>query len=151
MQWDASPHAGFVEVSGGRPTVEPWLPVASDYPLVNVAAERADPRSELACVRELLALRRSSPALTLGSYRELETPYNDVLAYLRESPDGGQRMLVALNLGPAQRMLDFSALAASGILRCSTCMDRSGSAPEPLAELALRSAEGVVIELATEG
>ena len=139
MQWDASPHAGFS-------TVEPWLPVAADYRMVNVAAERDDPRSVLAYVRQLLALRRDSPALTLGSYRALETPYDDMLAYLRESPDGGQRMLVVLNLGPGQRMLDFSSLAPTGTLRCSTCMDRTG--PERLAELGLRAAEGVVVEVA---
>ncbi|HEX6798290.1 MAG TPA: alpha-amylase family glycosyl hydrolase [Ktedonobacterales bacterium] len=144
MQWDASPHAGFS-------AAEPWLPVASDYRLVNVAAERDDPRSVLAFVRALLALRRASPALSLGSYHGLETPYEDVLAYVRTSPDGAQRMLVALNFASGQRMLDFSPLAASGIVCCSTCMDRAGAGPERLAELALRSAEGVVIELTSEG
>jgi alpha-glucosidase len=139
MQWDDSPYAGFS-------TAEPWLPMASNYPLVNVAAERDDPRSALACVRALLALRRASPALALGSYRDLPAPHEDVLAYLRESPDGSQRMLVALNFAPGPRMLDFSALAASGSLLCSTEMDRVG--PERLAELALCAAEGVVIEIA---
>ena len=40
----------------------PWLPVAEDYAAsVNVAAQRDDPRSMLALVRRLLALRRAHP------------------------------------------------------------------------------------------
>src|SRR5262249_48763806 len=61
MQWDASPYAGFSPV-------EPWLPLADDYAVVNVTAERADPRSQLALVHQLLALRREYAVLAVGSY-----------------------------------------------------------------------------------
>ena len=62
MQWDASPN------SGCAPDVEPWLPVADDYRTYNAATEREDPTSMLNLHRRLLALRRSEPALALGSY-----------------------------------------------------------------------------------
>ncbi len=62
MQWDSSPNAGFCP-----PEVQPWLPVASDYQTYNVAVEQQDMHSFLALVRALLTLRRSSPALNVGS------------------------------------------------------------------------------------
>ena len=75
MQWDASPAAGF---SDGLP----WLPVATDYPQINVAVERQDPSSILSLYRRLIALRRASPALTHGAYRAVAVD-EDVLCYER--------------------------------------------------------------------
>src|SRR5438552_17036122 len=62
MQWDSSPNAGFCP-----PGMKPWLPVAEDYHTYNVAVEQHDPHSFLTLVRTLLTLRRSSPALSVGS------------------------------------------------------------------------------------
>jgi alpha-glucosidase len=53
MRWDDSPAGGFT-------TGEPWLPLVGPYE-VNVEAQRADPRSMLALVRELIRLRRTLP------------------------------------------------------------------------------------------
>src|SRR2546423_3527342 len=61
MQWDAGPHAGFTAGT-------PWLPLADDYPTVNVAAERGHPRSMLTPYPSPIALRRDAPALALGGY-----------------------------------------------------------------------------------
>jgi len=90
MQWDASDKAGFT-------TGEPWLPVDGRDPKRNVASEREEDGSILCLYRRLLELRRSAPALAVGSYRPVEAE-GDVLAYIRK--EGGQAFLVALNLGP---------------------------------------------------
>ena len=131
MQWDASPNAGFT-------TGDPWLPLGADYPRLNVAAQRDDPRSMLTLHRRLIALRRTEPALSVGSYREVEAE-GDLLAYLREQ--SGRRFLVALNLGHAPCEL---ALEGAGRVVLSTHLDReegvSGS-------VNLRADEGVVMEL----
>ena len=66
MQWDSSPNAGFC-----LPEVQPWLPVAEDYQTYNVAVEQQEMHSFLTLVRALLALRRSSPALSVGFQRSL--------------------------------------------------------------------------------
>jgi len=87
MQWDATPNAGFS-------TGKPWLHVNPDFAHVNVEAERADPQSLLNYYRRLIALRRESPALLQGTYRELSRPM-DVWAY--ERAGGGQRILIVLN------------------------------------------------------
>jgi len=70
MQWDASPTGGF---SAG----EPWLP-AVDPQEHNVEAQREDPSSFLAMVRDLLALRR-----VLGDGFELIEAADGVIAYQR--------------------------------------------------------------------
>jgi alpha-glucosidase len=64
MQWSPGSHAGFS-------TVEPWLPLASDDPAFTVERQRADPSSVLTFVRNLIRLRRETPALSIGSYRSL--------------------------------------------------------------------------------
>ena len=59
MQWDDSPNAGFAV-----PDVKDlWLPLAPDYKEKNVETELLDPRSMLNFFRNLLALRKASPAL----------------------------------------------------------------------------------------
>ena len=117
MQWDSSPNAGFCP-----PDVEPWLPVAADYEKVNVEAQREDPRSMLNLVRDLLALRRATPAVSTGSYRSLDAGSEDVFAFLRES--GDQKVLVALNFGATPQRLDLSEAGETARVLCSTVPDR---------------------------
>jgi alpha-glucosidase len=88
MQWDASPHAGFS-------SSEPWLPVASDYRSVNVAAQSADRKSMLSLYRALISLRRSEPSLSIGSYRTVAAT-DRVLSYERN--DDARALRVALNM-----------------------------------------------------
>ena len=104
MQWDATPGAGFTR---GRP----WLPIPASAAVRNVAAEGRDPGSVLSFYRDLLALRRTTPALLDGDYRALDPEDPQVLAYLRGG--GEQAVLVALNLSPEPRAVAFD-LAALG-------------------------------------
>jgi alpha-glucosidase len=139
MQWSAEPNAGFCP-----PGVEPWLPVAGDYSEVNVARERDDARSLLSLTHRILALRRRSPALSVGSYAPVGDVPADVFAYLRT--EGSERYLVALNFADDARSL---SLASPGSLRAtlalSTCLDREG--PLALDRLVLRGHEGCVARL----
>ena len=133
MQWDASRNAGF---TGG----EPWLPLAEDWSIRNVAAQRADPTSILSVYRSLLALRRGEEALSTGGYRPLDSPARDVLAFRRGDRGG---FLVALNLGHRRRPLPLGELRGSVAL--STHLDRAG---EPVAGRSeLRPDEGLIVRL----
>jgi len=96
MQWDASPNAGFS-------CAPPWLPLADDYASHNVACQRGDAASLYNLYRRLIAVRRTHPAIAIGSYQPVETDGN-ILAFLREH--GRERIFVALNFG------DESATAA---------------------------------------
>jgi alpha-glucosidase len=136
MHWDASQNAGFCP-----PDVEPWLPIADDYRTYNVAAEREDPASMLNLHRHLLALRRSEPALALGSYEPVETT-GDQLAYARERD--GSRFLIGLNLGHNPTTFDCGGQKIRGRLVLSTHLDRDGERVN--GEIALRGDEGVIVE-----
>ena len=89
MQWDASAFSGFSSVA-------PWLPLSTDVASRNVASQRADVGSLYNLCRRLIATRRVSAALTLGSYRQIAMT-DTVLCYLREA--GDERVMVALNFG----------------------------------------------------
>jgi alpha-glucosidase len=78
----------------GFTTGEPWLPLVADAEHLCVARQAADPRSTLALVRRLAALRARTPALQRGSQRTLEAG-DDIFAWLRE--DEGETLLVAVN------------------------------------------------------
>lgn len=136
MQWDASQYAGFS-------TAGPWLPIASDYKEVNVEAESSDPASVLAFFRNLLALRRETPALDVGSYRTVNVSTECVMAYAREKE--GDTLVVVLNFGPDAQTLDLGALGTHGEMLLSTFCDRTGV--EWLDSLKLRGNEGLIVRL----
>jgi alpha-glucosidase len=137
MQWDASTHAGF---SSGTP----WLPLADDYATLNVATERDDPTSLLTLVRSLIALRRASRALSVGHYREIQSTEDDALVFLREH--AGERLLVALNLGHHDLVLDLRSTGEGGTVLLSTHLDRAEAVD--LARLTVRPDEGIIIRVA---
>lgn len=91
MAWDSSANAGFSAAT-------PWLPLHADWATRNVAAQREDPRSMWRLYRDLLALRRSRAALSVGDWLPIECAGN-LLAYERRHRD--ERLLVVLNLGDA--------------------------------------------------
>jgi alpha-glucosidase len=130
MLWDASPHGGF---TGGRP----WLP-AGPAP-VNVAQQRAEPRSMLALHRQLIALRRNNPALVAGGIGEV-TATGNLLSFTRSQ--GGQRLRVLLNMGP----VPCAAPVPPG---SRVLLSTAPAAAKPEGGLLhLAGDEGVVVELA---
>jgi alpha-glucosidase len=145
MQWDASQAAGFT-------TGEPWLPVAADAPAVNVEAQTGDPASMLSLYRELIRIRRASPALRRGDYATLPEAPPHVFAYTRSA--ARERWLVALNFGsaPARVVVPGAADPSSsrGVLRLSTDATRAVGGPIG-AELEVGSDEGVLVELSPAG
>jgi alpha-glucosidase len=137
MQWESSPNAGFCP-----PGVKAWLPVAGDYQADNVAVEQHDPRSFLTLEHTLLTLRRTLPALTVGSQQSIDQPNPTCFVYLRQLSD--QRCLVALNFS-AQDQVVILPGQGQGRLLLSTHLDREG--PIPLSEVHLRGNEGLLIEV----
>ncbi len=138
MQWDSSPNAGFCP-----PGIEPWLPVPADYQQINVAVEREDSHSLLTLTRRLIALRRSTPALTTGSYHPIDGVPDDCFVYLRQASN--QRYLIAVNFSGQEQTLKLPEMG-HGCIVLSTYLDREESID--LALFRLRSDEATVIELA---
>ncbi|GLV53267.1 alpha-amylase [Dictyobacter sp. S3.2.2.5] len=137
MQWDGSAHAGFSPAG-----MKPWLPVATDYQISNVAAEQQDPRSILMLTRALLAVRRSSDALTLGSYQSVEQESATCFVYQRQYVH--QCCLVALNFSAQDQVVTLPSQRQGRIL-LSTHLDREGLIP--LSAMHLRGNEGILLEV----
>ncbi len=135
MQWDSSENAGF-----SAPGVIPWLPVADDFQIYNVAHEQRDTRSMLMLTRRLLELRRVSPALSLGSYQSIEQANVNCFVYLRLHED--QRYLVILNFSPEDQLVTVESHRRGNIV-LSTSMDREGLID--LSEVHMRGNEGLLI------
>jgi alpha-glucosidase len=110
MQWSRARHAGFS-------TVNPWLPVGGSYRTHNVADEKDDPRSLLSWYRALIRLRKESPALRRGRYRQLVGNSAEVLAYCREGD--GENVLVVLNFSPRRARVSLAAEAGAWQVVCS--------------------------------
>lgn len=138
MQWSAAPNAGFT-----APDTTPWLPADMSFPVINVEAQNADPRSHLSLFRRLLTLRRKHPALHHGAWKIMETENDQLMMYLREHDR--DRFLIVLNFSSAPLMIDVSHLSERGDVLCSTLLDRAGEFD--LGHLTLRSHEGLIIEL----
>ena len=91
MQWNDSKNAGFTTADN------PWLPVAADYPSVNVKVEENEPNSLLNWYKQLIAMRKTNPALRDGSMMMLDEANPSVLSYVRKGPSGSPSVLVSLN------------------------------------------------------
>lgn len=90
MPWRAADsYAGF---SNGVP----WLPIPSEHVLLAVDRQIDDPDSQLALTQRLIALRKRSLALLIGSMQIIEAS-ESLLAFVRD--DGEQKMLCVFNLG----------------------------------------------------
>jgi alpha-glucosidase len=76
MPWDEGPGAGF---STGRP----WLRLGPDVAERNVARQRDDPDSVLACYRRIIAARRATPSLQDGDLSLVRLDDPDVLGFRR--------------------------------------------------------------------
>jgi len=82
MQWTAGENAGFCP-----PGVKPWLRVHPNRTEINVDAQRHDPESLWHWYRNLIRIRKETPALLTGSFSFLETKNRSILAW-RRCPDG---------------------------------------------------------------
>jgi len=132
MPWDASDNTGFT-------TARPWLLVNADWPTRNVARMTVEPQSILTLYRRLLALRRTHPALSIGSFALLDAE-GDILAYERRH--GAERLIVALNLGPRTQRLELPDWASDTRPLLFTLAD---AAQPGHGALLLRGNEGMIL------
>jgi alpha-glucosidase len=129
MPWSAAPGGGFTS-----PDVEPWLPFG-DLAAHNVADQRADRRSTLHLVRDLLTLRRGEPDLLFGGYDDTGSG-DHCWTYLR-----GAGVQVALNLGSEPVTVPVRVEHA----RIALATDRSGEGERAGRSARLGGWRGVVL------
>jgi len=128
MPWRDGEGGGFTD-----PGIRPWLPLVASA-RVNVEQQRSDRHSVLSLARDLIALRRHTPALQTGGYQTVgATP--GVWAWRR-----GDRITVALNMSDH----DATLQAGSGYIHIGTDRGRDGESFGDT--LMLGPWEGVVTE-----
>lgn len=143
MQWTGEPNAGFT-----LPTATPWLSVPPTAMHVNVAAQEQDPASILNFYKQLIALRRSTPALLQGDYTTLgDDPH--IFAYRRRTPD--QIVIVALNMSSEQRTLNLDEAATGNTKRFRLMLSTARTIEQTtsLNELRLAPYEAAIVEATT--
>ncbi len=134
MQWDDSLNAGFSDVNPGGL----YLPVVTQAGYtpeeVNVAAQRADERSLLHWVRELLAVRSRYPAFGTGTFVQVETSDPAVFAFTRQADDP---LLVVANFAATPRRATLDLTGYGGLaprdIRAGTLLPAiAGDEPHPI-------------------
>jgi alpha-glucosidase len=91
MQWDNSKNAGF---STSNTT---WLPIPSSYHTTNAKTQESQPNSLLNWHKQLIALRRTDPALRNGNMVMIDVNNPSVLSFIRQDAAGKPSILVSLN------------------------------------------------------
>jgi len=89
MQWDSSANGGFTSA------VKPWFAVHPNYNEVNARQELADPNSIYHYFRQMIELRKRTPAFVYGDYADLDPTNPFLFVYTRTL--GADQFLVALN------------------------------------------------------
>ena len=103
MQWANAANGGF-----STEGVITWLPLNPNYADgINVADQLSDPTSLLNMYREMLRVRRQTPALIAGDYAPLHETSDDYFAFLRHSDVPQQTCLVILNFSDTMQTLRF--------------------------------------------
>ena len=110
MPWTESANLGFS-------TAKPWLPAAPEHVGLSAASQDGDPNSTLAFSRALIALRKATPALTVGEIEMITTP-EPVLAFIRY--EGAERIACAFNMSAAPAIFGDERLAGGELLAPST-------------------------------
>lgn len=108
MQWDDSANAGFASAG-----VKPWLPVPSQYHLVNVQAEENNPDSLLSWYKDLIHLKQTNVVVAEGDETMLDTENSKVLSWMRQKP-GSPAIVVSVNFTAAPQTVSLSLPGGSG-------------------------------------
>jgi alpha-glucosidase len=129
----------------GFSIAKPWLPVEPGYRNRNVTQQKNEPASMLHLYRRLIELRRGHEALQIGGYRPI-TAADELLLFIREH--GGEKLLIALNMGQESMSVGFANGLLRGEILLSSFCDRDTELIDGIVNL--RSDEGTIIKLAAD-
>lgn len=125
--------------NGGFTTGKPWLKVNPDFRRINVQEQLADDDSLFHYYQKLIRIKKSREyreSLVYGKIREIEVPFEQVIAFERVSPEG-RRVSVYVNMEDQ----DFCVQAETG--ECIT--DNYGTPRWEKNCLQLRAYEAVML------
>jgi len=141
LQWANTANAGF-SPNG----VQTWLPVNPNYDTgMNVADQQNDPHSMLNFYKQLLHIRKQSPALIYGDYTPLNETSNEYFAFQRRSDSPQQICLVVLNLSDQPHQIGFELPGHT--LRCLFSTHKPANESLSIRELSVAPFEILIGEL----
>lgn len=117
MQWDSTENAGFT-------TGTPWLPVYPDYTVYNRNSEKEKKDSVLNYYIALAALRSEHPELEDGSYEEILSEDERIVAYVRK--DGDLKATVLINFTGEEISYDVGCVKGAECIMSSEGMAEKG-------------------------
>ena len=122
MPWEAgAPPNGFT-------TGKPWLPLKHAQSALNAESQNADPNSTLNYYRQIIAWRKSQPALLTGDMVFFDTA-EPILAFRRSA--GNKDLICVFNLSPETRVVTLAGLV--------------DAVPEPVSHNAQSAASGLTL------
>lgn len=138
MQWTSGKYAGFTVGT-------PWIGLNNNYHEKNVESQRENRNSILHLYKNLIALRRSEPALYGGIFIPVGSEGN-LFAYMRTDEHTGKSFLIAVNLGHAAGVLRVPGrFHFSGKVLLATDNKRTGETIS--GEIHLDGNQGIVVDL----
>ncbi|MEC5424660.1 alpha,alpha-phosphotrehalase [Virgibacillus sp. C22-A2] len=78
MQWSADKNGGFTRAD------EPWIPVSTNYPEINVKKSLEEPNSVFSHYQQLISLRKKYDIITYGDFQLLYKDNPQLFAYTRK-------------------------------------------------------------------
>ena len=142
MQWTPDRNAGFSKCDPGRLYLPAIMDPVFGYQRTNVESQTADTSSLLHWTKRMIEVRRENPAFGLGSYTEVASTNQAVLAFVRElpaekAPDGTDSVvLCVMNLSryPQPTELDLTQFRAAEPVELlgGVAFRKVGDVPYPL-------------------
>jgi glycosidase len=103
MQWSSGPQGGFSIATA-------WEALDPGFVESNVENQQKDGQSLLSTYRDLIAIRRANPVLSVGGYVPVTSSNTGVYSFIRA--DGSNKLLVVVNL-TKNSVADYSLKAQS--------------------------------------
>lgn len=107
FQWDKTKNAGFSAAD------KTWMKVNPNYLTVNLEMEKEDPRSIYHYYKDIIALRKSTPALIYGTIEPIPTPCS-IMAFYRIYQ--GNKILVLVNMTRHKVSIPKSLRSTKGVM-----------------------------------
>ena len=114
MQWNGGWNAGFSEADPESLYSPLILNPVFGYQALNVESQQRSHHSLLSWMRQLISVRKSTPAFGSGTIEFLQPANHRALAYIRQS--GNDRVLVVNNLSSAAQAVELDLQRYKGYL-----------------------------------
>lgn len=134
MQWSGGPYASFSEE-------RPWLPLNETYQEVNVSNESDGMASILNLYKTLIHIRKNTPAILRGEYREVATSNEHIFAYERFKDD--KKVVIVLNFSEYPE--EVNILKGTMKVMCDTTTNRTGDTVD-LEHVVLGPHQGIILQ-----